>query len=125
MSVTLTAQTMLAPFASTSGSPGYHDFTFSASSSSGNDWLTTGRDALLAYNSGSAGGTITVTSYADEKNRTSDISVYALAAGDFASFGVGLTNSKGWQDAAKLIHLATSGDDVKLAVLRLPDGYPS
>jgi hypothetical protein len=122
----ITPQTILGPFAATNGEAGVHDFTWADSSSSATDTLLcTGNDILMAYNSGSVAGTVTITSVADEKNRLDTISAYSMAAGDYAAFGVGLTNSKGWKDSAGKITVTTSAAEVKVAVLRLPAGYPS
>jgi len=119
-------QVGLGPFAPTSGTAGAHDFTFAASTAATTDaWTCHGTDILLAYNSGSVAATITIDSAADEKNREEDISSYSLAAGDYAHFYVGMTNSKGWMDSSKKITVTTSAVEVKVAVLRLPAGYPS
>lgn len=122
----ITPQTILGPFDANSGSPGYHDFTLAASTAATTDAFTcTGRDILVAFNSGSVPYTMTITSQVDEKHRTEDITDYSLAAGDYAAFGVGLTNGKGWMDSSKKITITTSNILVKVAVLRLPAGYPS
>jgi hypothetical protein len=122
----ITPQTILGPFASTNGDAGVHDFTWADSTAAATDTLLcNGNDVLMAYNSGSVAGTVTITSVADEKNRLDTITAYSMAAGDYAVFGVGLTNSKGWMDSAKKITVTTSAVEVKVAVLRLPAGYPS
>lgn len=126
MAGTITAYQILDAFAATLNTAGALDFTFASSSGSATDQLTgNGRDIILAYNSGSATGTVSVASVADEKNRTGNISSYSMAAGDFACIPVGLTNNKGWMDSSKKITITTSSADLKLAALRLPDGYPS
>ena len=123
----VTPQTIIAPFGSTSGSAGSHDWTFADSTAATTDaWTCNGTDILLAFHSGSAGAhTLTITSQNDEKNRTEDITDYSMAAGDYAAFGCGLTNSKGWKDSSGKITVTTSDVEIKLAVLRLPTGYPS
>jgi hypothetical protein len=122
----ITPQTILGPFDTNSGSAGYHDFTLAASTAATTDaWTCTGKDILILFNSGSIAYTATITSQADEKNRTEDITDYSLAAGDYAAFGCGLTNGKGWMDSSKKITITTSNILIKVAVLRLPPGYPS
>jgi hypothetical protein len=123
----ITPQTIIAPFGPTSGSAGAHDFTFAASTAATTDaWTCNGADILIAYHSGSAGAhTLTIASQDDEKNRSENITDYSMAAGDFAQFGCGLTNSKGWKDSSGKITVTTSDAEIKLAVLRLPAGYPS
>lgn len=122
----ITPQTLVSPFASTSGSAGYHAVTFAATSGSPGDyWTTNGKDVLFAYNSSGSAGTITITSANDEKNRTEDITTYSIPALSYAAFCPGLTNSKGWMDSSKRINFATSATTINVAVVRLPDGYPS
>lgn len=123
----ITPQTIIAPFGSTSGSAGSHDFTLAASTAATTDaWTCNGCDILIAQHSGSAGAhTITIASQDDEKNRSEPITDYSMAAGDLAVFGCGLTNSKGWKDTSGKITVTTSDAEIKLAVLRLPAGYPS
>ena len=118
----LTVQNISAPFATISA--GGADFTFAAGSTDGDTFACTGREILVAFNSGAAPYTITITSVADEKNRTGDVTAYSLAAGDYAVFGVGLTNAKGWKSTAGTIAVDVEHADVKWAVLRLPAGYP-
>jgi hypothetical protein len=121
----ITVQDVLAPFSTSSGSAGAHDFTWAASSGSVTDAFTcSGRDLLLANNTDGGALTITIASVDDEKGRSEPITAYSMAAGDFAVFGVGLTNSKGWMDTSKKITVTTSGSNLKLAVLNLPSGYP-
>lgn len=119
----ITVQTILAPFAAVGA--GAADFTFAAGTiTDGDTFVCTGREILLVNNTGASPYTVTVTSVEDETNRTEDITTYSLAAGDFAAFGVGLTNSKGWKSTAGTIRLTVSNASVKVAVLRLPAGYP-
>jgi hypothetical protein len=120
--VVLTVQNVTAPFAAVTA--GSADFTFAASSLDGNTFQCTGRELLLVQNSDAGVTTITITSVDDEKGRAEDITTYSMAAADFVVFGVGLTNSKGWKSTAGTIRVTTSDVDVKLAVLRLPAGYP-
>lgn len=103
------------------------DFTWTAGSVSTDTIACLGRDILLVWN------TDAVTPYwckvfseVDERNRdTTVLDAYSLAAGDFAVFGCGLTNSPGWKDSATgLIMLDVENAAVKWAVLRLPTGFP-
>ncbi|MCZ2155740.1 MAG: hypothetical protein LC114_17885 [Bryobacterales bacterium] len=120
----ITVQTIKGPFeAVTAGSV---DFTFAAGTvTDGDTFVCTGRELLLVTNTEVADAkTITITSVDDEKGRSEDITTYSLAAGDFAVFGVGLTNAKGWKSTAGTIRITVSAATVKVAVLRLPAGYP-
>src|SRR5574343_240704 len=119
----ITVQDIDAPFASVSA--GSLDFTFAAcDNSNGNYFACTGREIILFENTDAGAQTITIDSVADEKNRQADITTYSLAAGDFVCAGVGLTNSKGWKQTNGQIYIDASASTVKVAVLRLPAGYP-
>lgn len=120
----LTVQDVDAPFAAVSANS--LDFTFAAGdASNGNSFACTGRELLLVLNSDASNAyTFTVSSVDDEKGRAEDITTYSLAAGEYASVGVGLTNSKGWKQTSGVIYLAVSNAAIKFAVLRLPAGYP-
>lgn len=119
----LTPTSVKGPFAAIVA--GGADFTFAAADvSNGNEWLANGSDILVMWNSGLADAhTVTVASVADEKNRTADITAYELAAGEFATCQVGLTNSKGWQQTDKSIHINANHAEIKFAILRLPAGF--
>ena len=119
----LTVQSVLAPFAAVGA--GTADFTFAAGTiTDGDTFVCTGREVLLVNNTNVGAQTITITSVDDEKGRSEDITAYSMAAGDFAVFGVGLTTSKGWKSSAGTVRITVSSADVKVAVLRLPAGYP-
>ena len=124
-STVITVQELpLAPFAEVAA--GAADFTFAAGTATdGDTFVCTGRELLLAWNSSAATPrTITIVSVNDETNRTEDITTYSMAAADFAVFGQGLTNSKGWKADAGTIRITVSHAEMKVAVLRLPAGYP-
>lgn len=120
----ITIQTMKAPFFAPTA--GQIHFTWTAGNTGGDTVAVTGREILLIWNSHAVTGyTVTITSVADEQSRTSDITTYALAAGEFACFTGGLTNSPGWKNTSTgLITITPSNASVKWAVLKLPDGYP-
>lgn len=118
----LTVQNILAPFAAVAA--GAADFTFAAGTITDGDTFTcTGREILVVFNNDAGATTLTITSVDDEKGRSEDI-VYSLAAGDYAAFGVGLTNAAGWQSSSKTIRITVSDADLRVAVLRLPAGFP-
>jgi hypothetical protein len=98
------------------------DITFAAADATSKNYFPcTGKEILIAYNSDEANPyTVTITSVDDEKGRSEDIAAYSLAAGDYAVFGVGLTNAKGWKQTSGQIYLEASNEAVKFAVLRLP-----
>lgn len=119
----ITVQDIDAPFATVSA--GSLDFTLAATdNSNGNYFACTGREIVIFFNSDVGAQTVTIDSVADEKNRQADITAYSLAAGDYVCFGGGLTNSKGWKQTNGQIYIDSSAAAVKVAVLRLPAGYP-
>lgn len=119
----ITVQEIDAPFAPVSA--GSLDFTFAALDAvNGNYFPCTGREIILFNNTDAGAQTVTVDSVEDEKNRQADLMAYSLAANDFAHHAAGLTNAKGWKQTSGQIYIDTSSANVKVAVLRLPAGYP-
>lgn len=100
------------------------DFTFAAGATSTDTFVCTGRQVLLAFNSGAAPYTVTISSVDDERGRSEDITAYSLDAGEYAVFGVGLTNLPGWRQTNGTIIVDVENVAVKWAVLTLPTGYP-
>lgn len=118
----LTVTTIKGPFETYSANSA--DFTFVAGTlTDGDTFACTGRELLLVKN-GTGTNTITITSVANAKNRTGDITTYSLGAGEFAAFGVGLTNSAGWKASDSTIRVTVSSVEVTMRVLKLPAGYP-
>ena len=118
----ITVQDILAPFVA----PGANDadFTFTAlTASDGDAWTCNGRDILLVMNPEAGAKWITIISTDDEFGRAEEITQYSLGAGEWAAFGVGLTNSKGWKDTAGKIKVIPEDATVDAAVLRLPPGF--
>jgi len=118
----ITVQDITGPFkAVTAGSA---DFTFAAGDSAdGNYFTCTGRETVIVQNSDGANPYyVTITSVDDEKGRSEDITEYSLAAADFAVFGVGLTNEKGWKQTSGQIYIDVENAAVLVAVLRGPAG---
>ena len=100
-------------------------FTWTAGNTGGDTFTVTGREILLAWNSGASPRTFTITSVADEKGRTGDITAYAIATGEFAYFPGGLlAGSAGWKNSQGVITITPSHAEVKWAVLKLPAGTP-
>lgn len=119
----ITVQEVDSPFAAVSA--GSLDFTFAAlDAANGNYFQCTGRELVLFENTDAGAQTVTIDSVDDEKGRQEDITTYSLAANDFVHFAGGLTNAKGWKQTNGQIYIDTSSANVKVAVLRLPAGYP-
>lgn len=100
-------------------------FAFTAGNAGGDTISITGRQFIVIQNTGVGARTFTITSVADEKGRTGDITAYSLAAGEFAYFPGGLTNSPGWKNSSTgLLTITPSHAEVKYAVFTLPAGTP-
>lgn len=119
----ITPITMKSPFDVVTA--GLITFAFTAGNAGGDTISITGRELLIIQNTGVGARTFTITSIVDEKNRTGDITAYSLAAGEFAYFTGGLTNSPGWRNVSTgLLAITPSHAEVKYAVLKLPSGAP-
>lgn len=121
---TFTANTIKGPFeAITAGSA---TITLTVASTGADLFACTGRELVLVQNSHASNAyTVTITSVADDKGRTGDITTYSLAAGEVAVFGVGLTNSPGWKNTTTgQITITGSNAAVKISILKLPAGTP-
>ena len=120
----ITVQQMKSPFDAVVAT-GF-DFTFAASTlTDGDTFVCTGREILLVQNTTAGALTITVTSVVDDKGRTGDITTYSVGANGFSVIPVGLTNSSGWKSSAGTIRITCSAVTLKVAVLRLPAGFPN
>ena len=83
----------------------------------GNSFPSTGREIIIAQNTdGAAAHTVTITSIADERGRTGDITTYSIPANGFAAFAV--TSTAGWKQSDGNIYLAASDAQVKFLILR-------
>lgn len=121
----ITVQQLLSPFPTTPLTANSADIVFTALTITEGDVFTcTGREVILISN-GTGTNTLTIDSSDDSFGREEDITAYSLAENDFAVFGQGLTNSKGWKNSSGQIKLVPSSAEVKCAVLRLPAGYPN
>ena len=92
-----------------------------ADPANGNQFTLTEREVLLARNAGTAAMTVTVTSVADQLNRTRDITAYSIAASTFAI--IGQFKRLGWAQEIGALYLSvggTAGSVIQFAPLRLP-----
>ena len=96
------------------------DLTMTAAdASNGNQFLATGKDLLIAHNTGAGARTVTVQSVADEKGRTGNIGAYSLGAGEYGVIGV-FTNQQGFKQTDGYIYVDGEHAEVKLGVVALP-----
>lgn len=98
------------------------DFTLDAttglSGSSGNQFVSSGKDLVYVKNIQAGTQTITFTSVDDTFNRSEDITTYELLTGEYAIFGP--FPVVGWRQTDGNIYFETSHADVLVAVFPLP-----
>lgn len=82
-----------------------------------NQFTASGKDLIVAHNTGASPYTVTVTSAVDPYGRTKDISAISLAAGEYRVFGpMELT---GWVQTDGKIYLQASNASVKFGIIAL------
>lgn len=82
-------------------------------------FAATGKDLVIAHNTGASPYTVTITSVADGRTkRTGDIATYSIGAGEYAAFGP--FEKLGWAQADGMIYLEASNASVKFGVVALP-----
>lgn len=97
------------------------DFTFAAGDAgNGNYFVHTGRQLILARNTGAGARTITLQSAPDVLNREQDITAYSIGAGEFAIFPQPLALD-GWRQSNGQFYIDVEHAEVTLAVITLPD----
>ena len=75
------------------------------------------RQILIAYNSGSTvPRTVTITSAADDKNRTGDITAYSLGIGELMAF---VLKSGGWRQSDGKLYFEADNAEIKFAVINI------
>jgi len=82
------------------------------------DVVCTGAEIVIAHNTGGSAYTVTVTSVADSRGRTGNVSTYSLAADDYAVFGP--FDTEGWIQADGKLYFEASNAAVKFGVVKLP-----
>lgn len=87
----------------------------------GDNFALTGKELLLVRNTvGDASAkTVTVDSVACQHGRTGDIDAQSIP--DTKVYVMPMFKSDGWLQTDRSVHVAAEDDNIKLAVLRLPD----
>lgn len=115
---TIAPQTMKNIYA---GSPAANalDFTLTAADvANGNQYVCTGREVLIVYNSDGANPyTFTLGSVVDPYGRTQDLTAYSLAAGEYAALPV---PSVGFKQTDGYAYINGSNAAIKFAILVMP-----
>ena len=95
------------------------DLTMAAADvGNGNQFASSGRDLLVAYNSGGSPYYVTVSSVADPYGRTGDITQYDVGAGEYAVFGP--FKRPGWIQTDGYVYVDAENAAVYLGVVALP-----
>jgi len=82
-----------------------------------NEFVASGKDLIVAHNTGGSTYTVTVTSAPDPYGRTKDVAAVNITAGAYMVFGpLELT---GWQQSDGRIYLQASNAAVKFGVVSL------
>lgn len=114
---TLTVQQLIGRYPTLPVSANAADITFAACDDvNGNDFVSQGNEILLFRNDDAGAQTVTISSVADGKNRTGDITTYSIGAGEYAAFGV--FPPDGWRPSDGKVVFAASDANVKVAILR-------
>lgn len=95
-------------------------FTFTAADTTDqNRTVFTGKEILIAYNSGATPHTVTITSVANRFGRLGTIAAESIAAGAYRHFGP-FTNAEGWKQSDGYLYYEANDPEVLFAVLKLP-----
>ncbi len=84
-----------------------------------NSFPLTGREIVIAWNSGASSRTVTITSVDDRYGRSEHITAEAIAAGAIRVYGPGLA-LEGWQQTDGSLYLEANNAEVKFGILTLP-----
>lgn len=107
----------------TSTAPGSNNYTgvtltmTAADASNFNEFVASGKDLVVAHNTGGSPYTVTITSVADPFGRMGDVSAVSIAAGAYMVFGP--LESTGWLQTNGKIYLQASNAAVKFGIVRL------
>jgi hypothetical protein len=96
------------------------DLVFTAAGASfadGAEFPLTGQEIVIVHNANVGAKTVSVTSYVDQFNRTTDIISYSLGAGEYCMLPQ--FQPLGWANPSGKLHMVASAADVEFLVLRL------
>lgn len=117
--VTMTAIAPLGPYITGQPAANALDLTMTAADASNKQQVAfNGPKLLLMQNThASTPYTVTITSKADNRGRSQDVTTYSLEAGDIAAFKI--DNAEGWQQSDGNLYFEASNAAVKFCVLSL------
>jgi len=100
-------------------SDGDLDISFEAGDDTdGNYYISTGREIVMATNTGSSSNTITITSSDDPYLRDDDISAYSISGGSYAA--IGPLQRTGWANGSGQVNIDVGAADIEIAIIRIP-----
>lgn len=88
-----------------------------ADTSNLNSFKATGKELVIAHNTGASPYTVTVSSVNDPYNRTQDIDAYSIPAGEIHFFGP--FDLTGWQQSDGHIYLQAENSAVEFGIIKL------
>lgn len=95
------------------------DLSFVAANTTDKEQVAhTGKEVILAWNTGATDHTATVTSVEDPYGRTEDMGPYTISAGEIARLGP--FSNVGWRQADGKLYFEADHAEVKFAVLLVP-----
>lgn len=94
------------------------DFVFTAADAVNKEQFVPGANTLLIVKNAHAtlAKTFTLTSKADAKNRTGDVTTYSLGVGEYAAF---LFKKDGWMQSDGRIYMEAESNDIRYAVIEI------
>lgn len=84
-----------------------------------NSFPLTGREIVIAHNTGASSRTVTITSVDDRYGRQENIAAESIAAGAIRVYGPGLA-LEGWQQTDGSLYLEANHAEVKFGILVIP-----
>jgi hypothetical protein len=90
-----------------------------ADTSNHNEFLFSGKEVLLVWNTDTASHNLTLTSAPDEHGRSGDVTSYAVAAGVVSAFNF-RAGSAGWLESDGHVYMQGDSALLKFAILTIP-----
>lgn len=119
---TLTKITPVGPYPTLPVAANALDLTFTAADVSGDpikeQFVPSGKDLLLVWNKhATLARTFTITSKADDRNRTGDIAAFSLGVGEIAAFY--FKDQVGWRQNDGFVYIEGESADIFFCVLQV------
>lgn len=84
-----------------------------------NEFIFSGKEILLVWNPDASAHHVTLTSVADARGRSDDVTSYSVGAGVISAFNF-RSGSEGWQQSDGHIYISSDSALVKFAVVTIP-----